>query len=355
LPSSVGLERVFPELGFQRMTGAYEAPDGAWWVTEQAGRVVRVDPGTATAVPLLDITSKVNSQGNEEGLLGLAFAPDYGTSKAFFVYYSAADPRRSVVSRFIANAADNTFSGVGTESIRLEVTEPFANHNGGQLAFGPDGYLYVGVGDGGGGGDPEGNGQNLGTLLGSILRIDVSAEEGYEVPHDNPFVGRAGAQGEIWAYGLRNPWRFSFDSATDDVWVGDVGQNTREEVDLAVKGGNYGWNVMEGFDCLGGGSGCDQDGLLPPIVDYGHGGGACSVTGGFVYRGSAIPELQGAYVYSDYCSGKIWALRYDGSEVTEQKQIGQADFNVSSFAQGNDGELYVLEHAESGGIYKLVP
>jgi glucose/arabinose dehydrogenase len=296
---------------------------------------------------LQDLTDRVSTDGNEEGLLGLALAPDYIDSEVFYVYYSSANPRRSVISRFDPG---------GGETVLLEIGEPFSNHNGGQIVFGPDGYLYVGLGDGGSARDPQGNGQNLGTLLGSLLRIDVSGGgAGYSVPPDNPFVGRAGARGEIWAYGLRNPWRFSFDAVTGDLWLGDVGQNTREEIDLIVKGGNYGWNVMEGFDCLGGGSNCDQGGLLPPVIDYANGGGECSVTGGFVYRGSAIAALQGAYVYTDYCSGKIWALRVDGSQVTEQEQIGQADFRVSSFAQDNGGELYLLDHGDSGGVYRLVP
>lgn len=355
LPDSVGLQRVFPELTFERMTGLYQAPDGSWYVTEQAGRVTQVTPAApgAAARLVMDITDRVSTDGNEEGLLGFAFAPEFGTTSEFYVYYSATDPRRSVISRF---ASTNAGGDPGSEDIILEVPQPFGNHNGGQIAFGPDGYLYVGLGDGGSARDPQGNGQNLGTLLGSILRLDVSSgDAGYSVPSDNPFVGQDGARGEIWAYGLRNPWRFSFDSATGDLWAGDVGQNTREEVDLVVKGGNYGWSIMEGAGCLGGGSDCDRDGLLLPVVDYDNGRGGCSVTGGFVYRGSAIPALQGAYVYSDYCTGTIWALRYDGSSVIEHEEIGQADFNVSSFAQGNDGELYVLEHGESGGIYRIVP
>jgi glucose/arabinose dehydrogenase len=347
LPSSIQLEGVFPDLSFARMTGLYQIPSGSWLVTEKIGRVMLVDRAGTQASVLLDLTDRVSTDGNEEGLLGLALAPDFVDTGIFFVYYSAADPRRSVVSRFDSD---------GNENVVLEVPQPFSNHNGGQIVFGPDGYLYIGLGDGGSARDPQGNGQNLGTLLGSLLRIDVSGSEaGYAVPPDNPFVGVAGARGEIWAYGLRNPWRFSFDKATGDLWVGDVGQNTREEIDFVVKGGNYGWNIMEGFDCLGGGSNCDQDGLLLPVIDYENGDGDCSVTGGFVYRGSAIPALQGAFVYADYCSGKIWALRYDGSEVTEHEQIARADFRVSSFAQDNEGELYALDHGDSGGVYRLVP
>ena len=196
------------------MTGMYQAPDGAWWVTEQAGRVMRID-SQGQAVTVLDITDRVSTDGNEEGLLGLAFAPDFERSRAFFVYYSAANPRRSVISRFIANGAGGTASAPGSETIRLEIAQPFANHNGGQIVFGPDGYLYIGARRRRLGSDPQGNGQNLNTLLGKLLRIDVSGETAaYTVPADNPFAGRQGARGEIWAYGLRNPWRFSFDRAT---------------------------------------------------------------------------------------------------------------------------------------------
>jgi glucose/arabinose dehydrogenase len=353
LPGSVSLERVFPNLSFEGLTGLYQLPSGAWLATEQRGRVTVIDRAGTQATVSLDITDRVSDGGFEEGLLGLAIAPDFIDSGAFYVYYSASNPRRSVVSRF---ASSNEGGDPSSEQVILEVDQPFANHNGGQIVFGPDGYLYIGLGDGGSGRDPRGNGQNTGTLLGSILRIDVSGGgAGYAVPGDNPFVGQPSALGEIWAYGLRNPWRFSFDAATGELWAGDVGQNTREEIDLIVKGGNYGWNVMEGFGCLDGGDNCDQDGLLLPVTDYANGGGECSVTGGFVYRGSDVAALQGAYVYGDYCSGKIWALRYDGNQVTDERQIAQADFRISSFAQGNDGEIYVLETSQAGGIYRIVP
>ena len=354
LPTSVQLERVFPKLTFENMTGLYPSDDGTWFVTEQPGRIVHITPsasGAATSL-VLDITKKVSTTVNEEGLLGFALSSDFAQTGEYYVYYSAPDPQRTVLSRFLLSSGSDGSVG---ETVLLQVPQPYSNHNGGQIVIGPDGDLYVGLGDGGGAGDPEGNGQNIASLLGSILRLDVSGNVGYTVPSDNPFVGETGARGEIWAYGLRNPWRFSFDSATGDLWVGDVGQDSREEVDVVVKGGNYGWNVMEGFDCLSSNSGCSQDDFLLPIFDYGHRNGACSITGGFVYRGSAIPELRGAYVYSDYCSGKIWALRYNGNAVTERAEIADAGFNVSSFAQDKDGELYVLQYAGDGGIYKLVP
>ena len=333
------------------MTGMYPLPDGGWLVTELAGRVQRINAAGTQASTFLDIDSQVNS-GGEEGLLGLALAPDFASSGVFYVYYSAANPRRSVVARY---ASDSRQAASGSAQTVLEIPQPFANHNGGQMAFGPDEYLYIGLGDGGSARDPQGNGQNLGTLLGSILRIDVAGSGAtYRVPPDNPFVGRQGARGEIWAYGLRNPWRFSFDTATGNLWAGDVGQNAREEIDLITKGGNYGWNIMEGSQCLGGGN-CDRSGLILPVIDYPTSGGNCAVTGGFVYHGSAIPALRGAYVYGDYCSGRIWALRWDGTRMTENAQLASTGFGVSSLAQGPDGEIYVLQYGDNGGVYRLAP
>jgi glucose/arabinose dehydrogenase len=241
--------------------------------------------------------------------------------------------------------------------VLLEVAQPFVNHNGGQILFGPDGMLYIGFGDGGSARDPHGNGQNRGTLLGKLLRIDVGGRSGnlpYRIPPDNPFVGQAGTREEIWALGLRNPWRFSFDPETRALWAADVGQNTKEEIDVIQKGGNYGWAVMEGFDCLGGGSNCDRSGFIAPVFEYPTGqAGNCSVTGGFVYRGQAIPALRSAYVYGDYCSGRVWALRYDGTRVTEQAQLADGNIMISSFAVDAAGEIYALQHAANGGIFKL--
>ena len=234
----------------------------------------------------------------------------------------------------------------------MEIGQPYSNHNGGQVTFGPDGYLYVGLGDGGSGGDPRGHGQNLRTLLGTILRIDVSAldETGsYAVPPDNPFVGVQGARPEIWAYGLRNPWRFSFDRETGDLWTGDVGQNKLEEIDIIKPGANYGWNIMEGTSCFRG-PGCGSDDLEPPVAEYGRDGG-CSVTGGYVYRGPRLPSLVGAYLYGDFCTGNIWALRHDGSQVVDQALIADTDLQISSFAEGPDGEVYILSF--TGEIARL--
>nr|ART39614.1 J542 [uncultured bacterium] len=353
----VTLQRVFPNVAINEMTGLYQAPDGRWWATDQTGKVFAFDNRDEARPELvLDITDRVSDAGNEEGLLGLAFAPDFATSRAFYLNYSAANPRRTVVSRFLANAGGGQASSPGTETVILEIEDFASNHNGGQMVFGADGYLYFSIGDGGGGNDPMGNGQNLGAMLGKIHRIDVSKTAGslnYAVPADNPFVGRSGARGEIWAYGLRNPWRFSFDSVTGQMWAGDVGQNAREEVDLITKGGNYGWKIMEGSQCLSG-TGCDRTGLILPVIDYATANGRCSVTGGFVYRGPTIPSLRGAYVYGDYCSGEVWGLRYDGTKVTEQGLIADLNTQLSSFAVDVQGELYALSYGASGGIFKLV-
>ena len=353
------VERAFPAIGFQRMVAMAFPDDGSnrAFLVLQPGRIM-VFPNQQAAPAareFLDIRDRVNDRGNEEGLLGLAFDPEFSSNGHFFVYYTAADPRRSVVSRFSVRADDTGRADPASERIVLEIPQPFSNHNGGQIQFGPDGYLYISVGDGGGRGDPRANGQDLSTLLGTILRIDVSApqiEGGYSVPPDNPFVGQEGARPEIWAYGLRNPWRFSFDRATDDLWAADVGQNRFEEIDLIVPGGNYGWNKMEGLHCFPRPQApCDQEGLVLPVAEYGRASG-CSVTGGYVYRGGDLSSLSGAYVYGDFCSGKIWALRHDGASVVEQLEIADTTLSISSFAEDIVGELYILSF--DGKIYRFV-
>lgn len=363
----VELERAFADIAFDEPVFLTAAGDGSGrlFVVEQRG-VVHVLASTAPRTDhgvFLDITARVSRARREEGLLGLAFDPGFASNGYFYVYYSAASPRRSVLSRFsvsgVADAADAAGSGdpdaadATSELVLLEVPQPFSNHNGGMISFGPDGFLYVGLGDGGSGGDPRGNGQDLGTLLGSILRIDVqgaSAGAPYRVPPDNPFVGVAGAREEIWAYGLRNPWRFSFDPATGDLWAADVGQADREEVDLVLPGRNYGWNTMEGTNCFLTAD-CDRSGLEPPVVEYGHGLG-CSVTGGYVYRGAAVPALSGVYVYADFCTGRIWGFRHTDLGVSGPVQLLQAPFQVSSFGTDSRGELYVLGF--DGGVYRFV-
>jgi glucose/arabinose dehydrogenase len=361
---ALNVERAFQNLSFDRMVQLTHsgADDGMLYVVLQPGRVIvfEDDVDVEEATVFLDIRERVNDSGNEEGLLSIAFPPDFEERGHFYVYYSASSPRRSVVSRFFVGKDGPVAADPASEMIVLEVPQPFANHNGGQLAFGPDGYLYIGLGDGGNRADPQGNGQDTSTLLGSILRIDVSnvdAVTGYTIPPDNPFItGTGGARGEIWAFGLRNPWRFSFDRETGDLWAGDVGQNRYEEIDLIEKGLNYGWNVMEGLHCFSGSrvrsddEACQGPGLALPVIEYGRTGG-CSVTGGFVYRGERLPELTGAYVYGDFCTGHIWALRHDGSEVTEHRLLFNSDLQIPAFGESPSGELYVLSF--SGGIYRL--
>ena len=357
VPTGIQVERVFPDLSFQEMTNLVQPDDASdlMFVTEQRGVIYSFSANNSQQADVfLDITDRVNRGGNEEGLLGLVFGSDYQENGYFYVYYSAADPSRSVLSRFSLDEEDTDVADPESEVIIMEVAQPFSNHNAGQLAFGPDGYLYIGLGDGGSAGDPLGNGQNLVTLLGSILRIDVSglsAPGDYEIPADNPFVGTTGARGEIWAFGLRNPWRFSFDSETGLLWAGDVGQSSWEEIDIIAKGANYGWNIMEGSHCYSPATGCDQSGLTLPIVEYDHSEG-CSVTGGYVYRGDQIPSLQGYYMYGDYCSGNIWALVYDGSVVTDNVLLVDSDLSITSFGEDLAGNLYILDR--QGGIYTLV-
>ncbi len=351
------VERAFPNPSFKRMVGMAYPDDGSdrLFVLLQPGVIMAFanDQDVEAADIFLDIRERVSDRGNEEGLLGLAFDPDFRANGYLYVYYSAANPRRSVLARFTAHADGGT-ADAASERVILEVEQPYSNHNGGQIAFGPDGYLYIGLGDGGSRGDPQGNGQNLATLLGSIIRLDVSTLEemgSYSIPSDNPFVDQAGARDEIWAYGIRNPWRFSFDRASGELWMADVGQNRFEEVNIVRRGLNYGWNTMEGSSCFEPSRGCDAQGLEMPIAEYGREGG-CSVTGGYVYRGNRLPSLFGAYIYGDFCSGKIWALRYDGAQVDEHLELTDSKLDISSFGEDQDGEIFILSF--DGGIYWLV-
>ena len=280
----------------------------------------------------------------EFGLLGLAFSPNFQVDGRVYLYYTAVDPpEHTILSRF--HVVNGTMD-LASEQILLEVPQHSGNHNGGQLAFGPDGYLYLGLGDGGGNGDPEENGQDLSTLTGSILRLDVSGED-YRIPPDNPFVDRADARPEIYAYGLRNPWRFSFDRATGDLWAADVGEERWEEVDRIMPGGNYGWNIVEGLECYDASS-CDMSGLQPPRVVYGRDDG-CAVTGGFVYRGPSMPELNGYYVYGDYCRGTIWAV--NTADDSPPVLLAETGLLITTFGELADGELLAL--TLGGGIYRL--
>jgi glucose/arabinose dehydrogenase len=349
------VEVAFPVLLFDAPVGIYNAGDGSnrLFVVEQAGLiwVFNNSRDVFFAELFLNISDRVLF-GGEQGLLGLAFHPHFRNNGYFYVDYVADSPRRTVIARFSVAAGNPNEADMNSEVVLLEVEQPFSNHKGGQIAFGPDGYLYVALGDGGSGGDPLGNGQNRSTLLGKILRIDVdSTSDGlnYGIPVDNPFVGNVqGFREEIFAYGFRNPWRFSFDFKTGRLWVGDVGQDRMEEVDIVEKGKNYGWNVMEGSLCFSPSSGCNRIGLELPVWEYGHDLGI-AVTGGFVYRGSRLAELVGAYVYGDYGSGRIWALRYGGSSTNEM--VIDTDLLIPSFGVDEAGELYVC--AFDGRIYQL--
>lgn len=351
----VNLDVAFENLEFTRPVDLQAPDDGSnrLFVVEQAGiiRVFENVPDTDDAPVFLDISDRVNDAGNEEGLLGLAFHPDYASNGEFFVDYTASNPRRTVIARYQVDPNDPLQAQPGSEEVILEIDQPFGNHNGGQIAFGSDRALYIAMGDGGSGGDPQGHGQNRSTLLGTILRIDVDRQDegrAYAIPEDNPYAANdEGYREEIYAYGLRNPWRFSFDPETDRLWTGDVGQNQYEEVDVIESGGNYGWNVMEGFHCFEPPTGCDTEGLIEPVAEYDHSEGQ-SITGGFVYRGENVPALSGKYVYADYVSGKFWTLEYDGAEGTES-ELFDTSLNVSAFGLDRDRELYVL--AFDGNIY----
>ncbi len=320
------------------------------FVVEQAGIVRVALGGVLVATPFIDIRARVTA-GGERGLLGLAFHPDYPNNRRFFLCYTRTEggQLQSVIAEYQASAGNPNVADT-IERIVLTVDQPFENHNGGQIQFGPDSYLYIGLGDGGGVGDPQGNGQNMNTLLGKLLRIDVDSTLPYAVPIDNPFVGQAGTRPEIWASGLRNPWRFSFDLTADRLFVADVGQSSFEEVDLVVKGGNYGWNIMEGLHCFEPPSGCSTGGLELPIAEYGHGEGA-SVTGGYVYRGSAMAELRGRYIFGDFISGRIWSLEGTAPGVWTRTLLLDADINISCFGLDRDGELLISDYG--GRVLRL--
>jgi glucose/arabinose dehydrogenase len=328
-------------------------PDGWLLVNEQVGRVIAVDPGSGETEVSLDITDRVLSAGGEQGLLGLALHPEWPDDPRAYVHYSGRNGGGTVLAEFRVtdDVLPPTFDA-NTERVLLTVDQPFSNHNGGQLAFGPDGYLYLGLGDGGSGGDPNGNGQNPGALLGKILRIDVEGDP-YAIPPGNPYADGGGAP-EAFVTGLRNPWRFSFDRATGLLWIGDVGQNAVEEIDrvdpVAEGGANLGWNVMEGSQCFAEPS-CSARGLTLPIAEYGRDLG-CSVTGGYVYRGEAIPDLRGWYLFSDYCSGILFGVRSDAEGVIGPSILLEMAIRASTFGEGPDGELYVAD--VSGSIYRIV-
>ncbi|MFZ0547671.1 MAG: PQQ-dependent sugar dehydrogenase [Candidatus Promineifilaceae bacterium] len=331
--------------GFEKPTFLTHAGDGRLFVTEQVGRIRIIENGQLLPTPFLDIQAQIGSESSEQGLLSMAFHPNYLQNGRFFVDYTDL-AGNTVLSRFQVNVADPYTADPASEQILLTVNQPFPNHNGGQLQFGPDGYLYMGMGDGGSGGDPQNNGQNPATLLGALLRIDVDGGTPYAIPGDNPFANDPDRAAEIWAYGLRNPWRFSFDRLTGDLYVADVGQNAWEEVNFQPAqsngGQNYGWNIMESSHCYEAVN-CDSDGLVLPVAEYSH-DASCSITGGYVYRGSQYPALTANYFFADYCSGIIWSLfhQQDGSWV--QAVVLESGRTISSFGDDAAGELYVVAH-----------
>jgi glucose/arabinose dehydrogenase len=344
--------------GLHSPVGITNARDGTHrlFVVEQGGRIRIIRVSTLLATPFLDIHTRVSCCG-ERGLLGLAFHPSYKSNGKFYVDYTDVNGN-TVVAEYqrSSTSADRAST---SERILLRVAQPYANHNGGQLAFGPDGYLYIALGDGGSAGDPGNRAQSLNTLLGKILRIDVNHRTGslqYAIPSSNPFVGRTGLD-QIWSYGLRNPWRFSFDRKTGDLWIGDVGQDSWEEIDRAPKsagagrGRNYGWRVMEGRACYNPPSGCNTSGKMLPMATYSHSLG-CSVTGGYVYRGTGYPMLAGGYFFGDYCSGRIWALVAGGPNTQSPVQMLDTSYSISTFGEGETGELYFADLA-GGAIYRI--
>jgi len=349
------VEVAFPNLTFNQPVSLVNSGDGTnrLFVIEQAGviRVFENSQNVATSSVFLGISSQVLF-GGEQGLLGLAFHPNYTMNNYFYINYVVDNPRRTVIARYSVSANNPNQALNDSELILLEVDQPFANHNGGQLAFGADGYLYIGLGDGGSGGDPLGNGQNRSSLLGKILRIDVdspSQGRNYSIPSDNPYIGNnLGYREEIYAYGFRNPWRFSFDQQTGRLWVADVGQDTEEEIDIVEKGKNYGWNIMEGTLTYSAGS---QEGLELPVWEYNHAEGI-AVIGGYMYRGSILQGLYTKYIYGDYGSGKVWALQYDGVAPSVNTLLASTGLSLSSFGIDEGNELYFC--ALDGKIYALM-
>ena len=354
-PPPLVLSRVVSGLQRPLWVGAAGDSSGRLFVLEQAGTIRVIRDGRLVSRPYLDIRDRVSS-GGERGLLGLAFAPTFARDGRFFV--DATDPDgNTFVAEFRApNPAAGTVDPA-SERVILRIAQPFANHNGGGIVARPDGTLWIATGDGGSAGDPDGNGQRRTTLLGKLLRIDplAAGNSPYTVPRDNPFVGRANARGEIWALGLRNPWRFSFDRATGDLWIGDVGQAQWEEVDRVRAGNaggrNFGWNVMEGRHCFDPATGCRTDGLTLPVAEYDHGQG-CAITGGFVYRGAAIPALAGTYLYADSCSGRIWGLEA-AAETPQPRLLAMTGASIVAFGEDDAGELFVAD-VVGGTVSRLV-
>ncbi|HYU26747.1 MAG TPA: PQQ-dependent sugar dehydrogenase [Thermoanaerobaculia bacterium] len=344
----------------QRVTSGLSAPlgvasagDSRLFIVQQSGTISIWDGTRVLPTPFLDVRSLV-SCCNERGLLGLAFHPHYAANGLFFIYYTA--PSGDVtVARYSVSASNANVADPASGAVLLTIPHSqFANHNGGQLQFGPDGYLYAGIGDGGNAGNPTNSAQDLAQLLGKLLRIDVDRPP-YAIPANNPFASRSNVRGEIWAYGLRNPWRFSFDRETGDLWIADVGQNLYEEVDLqpagSAGGENYGWRLMEATHCYNPATNCPTAGLVMPILEYNHTLG-CSITGGYRYRGARFPRLRGTYFYADYCSGRIWGATQANGAWTSKVMLSTS-LLITSFGEDSNGEVYLVD-AKGGVLYQLV-
>jgi glucose/arabinose dehydrogenase len=365
-----------PQISLVVVAGGFVSPvhvthagdgSGRIFVVEQAGRIRILDNGVVLPVPFLDLASLNPPRlvaGGEQGLLSVVFPPGFAAKRYFYVYYTGipvapAVVAPTVIARYRVSAGNANVADPASEEVILAIPQPFSNHNGGQLAFGPDNNLYIGMGDGGSGGDPLNNGQSPGTLLGKLLRIDVeSGVQPYKVPPDNPFLLSAGYLREIWALGLRNPWRFSFDRGTGDLYIGDVGQNNIEEIDFQpagdLAGRNYGWNIMEGDSCHPFGTvGCNRTDLTFPVFVYDHSLG-CSVTGGHVYRGAVIPSLQGVYLFGDLCSGRIWGIRKNGA-AWDNAVLATTTLTITTFGEDESGNVYVVNYANGDLLQILSP
>ena len=362
--TATGLTKTLVMSGFTEPLFMTSPPNDSsrLFVVEQGGLIRIIKNGILLNRPFINLSSVALSNTSERGLLGLAFHPQYATNRYFYVDYTRQTDGATVIARYQCSATDPDSAVFTSDSILLTIPQPYSNHNGGMLAFGPnDGYLYVAMGDGGSGGDPQNRAQDSTVLLGKILRLDVNKANGTLIPNSNPFVGRAGWRGEIWAYGVRNPWRFSFDRANGDLYIGDVGQNAWEEVDYqpgtSTGGENYGWRLKEGFHCFNPTTNCDPGGLTDPVHEYSHASGRCSITGGYVYRGCAIPDLTGTYFFGDFCTGNIYSfvktLGGIGTVTDHTSELGSLGIGLSSFGQDAAGEIYIVDY--SGSIYKIVP
>jgi glucose/arabinose dehydrogenase len=355
-PAPVAISLVPVATGLANAVSVARPADGSgrFFIVLQTGQIVVYDGTRVLPRPFLDISNRVSCCG-EQGLLGLAFHPNYARNGYFYVDYTNRKGN-TVVARYAVSRFSPNVANARSATTVLTVDQPYANHNGGQLQFGPDGYLYIGLGDGGSEGDPQNNGQSLGTLLGKILRIDVDAGSPYAIPPDNPFVGVGGARGEIWAYGLRNPWRFSFDRLAGDLFIADVGQDELEEIDFQLAssagGENYGWRLMEGTNCYNPPTDCNPGGLTLPVLEYDHSQG-CAVIGGYRYRGAQIPALYGQYLFADYCSGVIWGATQDQTGNWVAGILLDTSFSISTFGEDAGGEIYVMRYGSSGTLYKI--